>query len=294
MSKYLLLLGLLLVTLQAFFIPKTRQTLSGIPQNSYPIRGAYIDKLTVWYGMDVAKGFALPGYAPPHEYNYIIFAFWSCNSGPLDIALAWSKISGYLGEKNPFGSTDRDVQLGMKKVYNQAGVKILVSAFGATEFPTTGKESAEACGTALGNFVIQNNLDGADIDWEDNMAMEAGTGEKWLIDFTIALRKVIPDHIISHAPQAPYFKNEYYKNGGYITVHKEVGDLINFYNIQFYNQGDSKYNTYSELIEKATGFLQGPHSWKSRKEELTSRNLLSPSPSFPMMQQTPATCLPRT
>ena len=55
---------------------------------------------------------------------------------------------------------------------------------------------------------------------------------------------MIPDHILTHAPQAPYFKDEYYKNGGYITVNKEVGDLINFYNIQFYNQGDSKYNTY--------------------------------------------------
>ena len=82
--------------------------------------------------MDVAKGFALPGYAAPHVYNYIIFAFWSCKSGPLDIALAWQNIAGYLGEKNPFGSTNKDVQLGMKKVYNQAGIKILVSAFGAT------------------------------------------------------------------------------------------------------------------------------------------------------------------
>ena len=74
--------------------------------------------------------------------------------------------------------------------------------------------------------------------------MEAGTGEQWLIDFTIALRKIIPDHIVTHAPQAPYFKNDYYKNGGYITVDNKVGDLINFYNIQFYNQGDSKYDTY--------------------------------------------------
>jgi len=64
-----------------------------------------------------------------------------------------------------------------------------------------------ACGTALGNFVLKNNLDGADIDWEDNDAMEAGKGEQWLIDFTIALRKVIPDHIITHCPQAPYFKS---------------------------------------------------------------------------------------
>jgi len=32
------------------------------------------------------------------------------------------------------------------------------------------------CGTKLGNFVLNNNLDGADIDWEDNSAMENGIG----------------------------------------------------------------------------------------------------------------------
>jgi len=29
----------------------------------------------------------------------------------------------------------------------------------------------------MANFVKQNNLDGIDIDWEDDMAMDAGTGE---------------------------------------------------------------------------------------------------------------------
>jgi hypothetical protein len=42
--------------------------------------------------------------------------------------------------------------------------------------------------TNLAQFVINNNLDGVDLDWEDNDAMENGTGEKWLIDCTIKLR----------------------------------------------------------------------------------------------------------
>jgi hypothetical protein len=29
--------------------------------------------------------------------------------------------------------------------------------------------------------------------------------------------------------------------------------LINFYNVQFYNQEDSKYDTYAELFNSATG-----------------------------------------
>ena len=59
---------------------------------------------------------------------------------------------------------------------------------------------------------------------------------------------MIPDHIVTHCPQAPYFKQEFYKHGAYITVDKAVGDLINFYIIQFYNQGDCKYNTFENLI----------------------------------------------
>ena len=139
MIKSIILLVLIAAYVDASSFLKVNKNVGGIPQNNYPIRAAYIDKMTSWYGMNVAKGLGLPGYAAPHEYNYIIFAFWSCNQGPLDVALAWQNISMYLGEKNPFGSTDRDVQLGMKKVYNQAGIKIIVSAFGATEFPTTQK-----------------------------------------------------------------------------------------------------------------------------------------------------------
>ncbi len=114
-----------------------------------------------------------------------------------------------------------------------------------------------ACGHALGQFVLNNNLDGADIDWEDNDAMNKGTGEQWLITFTKALREIIPNHIVTHCPQAPYFKNEYYTNGtvngGYKTINDQVGDLINFYIVQFYNQGDSQYNSYNELFVHATG-----------------------------------------
>jgi len=87
-------------------------------------------------------------------------------------------------------------------------------------------------------------LDGVDIDWEDNAAMEAGKGEQWLIQFTSQLRADLPSHVISHAPQGPYFCKEFYKNGAYITVNQQVGDKIDFYNIQFYNQGNTEYSTY--------------------------------------------------
>lgn len=81
----------------------------------------------------------------------------------------------------------------------------MVSAFGATEFPTTAGQDPIQCAKSLGDFILNNNLDGVDVDWEDNTAMEAGTGEAWLITFTTQLRSLLPNYTISHAPQAPYF-----------------------------------------------------------------------------------------
>ena len=94
-----------------------------------------------------------------------------------------------------------------------------------------------------------------DIDWEDNAAMEAGKGEDWLIKFQNQLRADLPNHIITHAPQGPYFCKEFYKNGGYITIDQQVGSKIDFYNIQFYNQGNTEYNTYESLFIKSVGYF---------------------------------------
>ncbi|KAI5481514.1 glycoside hydrolase [Pseudohyphozyma bogoriensis] len=44
-----------------------------------------------------------------------------------------------------------------------------------------------------------------------------------------------------------------YPNGAYLTVHKSVGSLIDWYNIQFYNQGASLYATCSTTLTEATG-----------------------------------------
>jgi GH18 family chitinase len=52
----------------------------------------------------------------------------------------------------------------------------------------------------LATFVLGHDVDGVDIDWEDYEAMEAGTGEAWLITFTTVLRQRLPNHIITQAP----------------------------------------------------------------------------------------------
>merc|ERR1719361_514484 len=67
------------------------------------------------------------------------------------------------------------------------------------------------------------------------------------------------DMEISHAPQSPYFMGStlgQYPDGGYATVHQNCGDMIDFYNVQFYNQGGSTYNTYDSLFVSSIGWSQ--------------------------------------
>jgi len=71
------------------------------------------------------------------------------------------------------------------------------------------------------------------MDWEDDEAMDRGIGEQWIITCTKAIRQVLPQglYLHTHAPQAPYFiGTRFYTYGGYITIHQQVGNLIDWYN----------------------------------------------------------------
>jgi hypothetical protein len=52
----------------------------------------------------------------------------------------------------------------------------MVSAFGDSENPTSAGSDPTTCGTNFGNFILANNFDGGDVDWEDNQAMNQGKG----------------------------------------------------------------------------------------------------------------------
>jgi len=71
------------------------------------------------------------------------------------------------------------------------------------------------------------------------------------------LRKLLPNHTITHSPQAGYFKSEYFPNKGYLEVDTKVGSSINFYNVQYFNQGTSKYDNYNDLFVMASGPYSG-------------------------------------
>mgnify|MGYP001323148856 CR=1 FL=1 len=144
----------------------TTTPVTPLPANSkisYPIRLAYVNGMNSWWpATAIAAGLGVPGYAQNHSYNYIVLAFW-LTSGAADSALVWANPTMYMGTDSVFGKTTSDIQQSLKKLYNNAGVKIMVSAFGATENPTNQDPSTVA--TKLATFVNANNLDGVDIDY---------------------------------------------------------------------------------------------------------------------------------
>ncbi|KAI0665668.1 chitinase [Trametes maxima] len=158
------------------------------------------------------------------------------------VALSFLTLNGALDQAGAFAALTPDVRAAKKAEYANAGINIIVSAFGETDKPTT--SGADPVGTAntMAQFVVANQLDGIDVDYEDLAAMNKGDGaaEQWVTTFTQTIRQTLPQgqFILTHAPLAPWLSpNAQFAAGAYLTIHKNVGALIDWYNIQFYNQG---------------------------------------------------------
>ena len=81
-------------------------------------------------------------------------------------------------------------------------------------------------------------------------AMNTNKAETWIIAFQTQLRKQLPSpYLITHAPVAPWFTSAPdYASGAYYAIHQAVGSGIDFYNVQFYNQGDGVYTDCNSLL----------------------------------------------
>ncbi|KAF7980246.1 hypothetical protein HWV62_38975 [Athelia sp. TMB] len=185
------------------------------------------------------KWLTLPSAEELTGYNVFALSFWLL-SGPADQAINWAQLTS-------------DQKSSIKSAYNAAGISLIVSAFGSTDEPTTSGADPTATAQSLASWVIAQGLDGVDVDYEDDAAFDKGDGsaEQWLITFTTALRTALPtgQYIISHAPQAPWFAPvPSWGGGGYLLVDQKVGSSIDFYNVQFYNQGASEYTDCTSLL----------------------------------------------
>ncbi|KAI8974523.1 glycoside hydrolase [Trametes punicea] len=176
------------------------------------------------------------------------------------VALSFLTLKGPVDQAGAFAALPAAQRAATKAEYSQAGINIIVSAFGATDTPTT--SGADPVGTAntMAQFVIANGLDGIDVDYEDLAAMNKGDGaaEQWVTTFTKTLRQTLPQgqFILTHAPLAPWLApNAQFAAGAYLTINKNVGSLIDWYNIQFYNQG--LYTDCNGLLNTSGGVFPG-------------------------------------
>ena len=172
-------------------------------------------------------------------FNVIILAF-QLQTGPTDFLEAWL-------------SADPAVRNATLSAAHAKGAVVMLSAGGASEEPY--KADPAAYGRAVGEMVITAGLDGVDFDLE-NLAPGFNFGGvdivAWMINATLAARAVVgPQRIITHAPQAPYFGAWSGPRGGYLAVYANGSTTIDWFNIQFYNQGPSCYSTYQSTFVAA-------------------------------------------
>ncbi|KAH8109501.1 chitinase [Phellopilus nigrolimitatus] len=169
--------------------------------------------------------------------GYTVFALsFLLSTGAVDQAQGWAQL-------------DENTRNELKSKYNAAGIKVVVSAFGSTETPTTAGADATKVAGDMATWVKQYGLDGIDVDYEDLAAMNAGDGKAGGLPQG--------QYILTHAPLAPWFSTQGFKSGAYLTVNKNVGDMIDWYNIQFYNQ-----NEYNDCNAKAKGWSGGAMVWQ--------------------------------
>jgi chitinase len=223
-------------TVTSTAVPSATSTGTSTSGASTPSSTSSGSHFVIYTDQSVNSKNGLPAPEDIKGFNVLAISFLLA-SGPADQAQVWAQMS----------SSERKAAV---KEYNDAGISLIVSAFGETESPVTDGVDPVATANKMAQWVIDHDLQGIDVDFEDFDAFNSGTkAQTWLITFTKTLRAKLPagQYTISHAPVAPWFSNSY-KNGGYLAVDRAVGDAIDWYNIQFYNQGSNMYTDCEGLL----------------------------------------------
>ncbi|KAI1792601.1 glycoside hydrolase [Ganoderma leucocontextum] len=198
------------------------------------------------------------------------------------VALSFLTLHGALDQAGSWAALPAATKSAKKSEYSKAGIKIIASAFGSTDTPTTSNADPVGTGNTMAKFVKDNKLDGIDVDYEDLQAMNKGDGaaEKWVTTFTQTLRKTLPtgQFILTHAPLAPWLApNNQFAAGAYVTINKNVGSLIDWYNVQFYNQG--LYANCEGLLTTSGGAFPGTSLFEIPKHGVPLNKLVIGKPA---------------
>ncbi|KAF9047087.1 glycoside hydrolase [Hymenopellis radicata] len=238
------------------------------------IRGPVVHSLPYSEGQANTSGHAVPPSAlavpgPPH---FVVYGdrYVAGMTGPPPasqirgfnvFAISFLLLEGAWDKAQEWASLSASERSAVKAQYQAAGIKLIVSVFGATDVPTTTRADPVATANTVAAWVLEYGLDGVDVDYEDFAAMDAGDGkaEAWLVSFTRQLRVHLPQgtYILTHAPVAPWFTPNKYGGGAYRIVHAQVGSLIDWYNVQYYNQGATEYTTCDNLLWQSSSTWPG-------------------------------------
>jgi chitinase len=166
-----------------------------------------------------------------------------------DVILCFLLVDGNLnvyGDGGAFdGNTGNLSNPGDVQALQNAGKNVLVS-FGGDPgtFPTPAWENCaqnvDLLVNNIVNFVKENNLNGVDIDYEDDAGFTgAYEGVQFLVALTSGLAAQLPadKNIITHAPVTPYWDPNAMYGNAYTQIWQQVGGTIAWINNQFYDQG---------------------------------------------------------
>ena len=81
-------------------------------------------------------------------------------------ALSFLLVAGAWDNAGSWASLSDGDRASIKAQYDAAGIKLVVSAFGSTDTPTSSGLDPIGLANTMGNWVKQYNLDGIDIDYE--------------------------------------------------------------------------------------------------------------------------------
>jgi len=179
-----------------------------------------------------------------------------------DTVLSWSNL------------TD-DERKNIKNTLNQYNIKLMASFGGATSFEynfsntwknesskyyisdngpfKTIEDSATALGNDLAVLAETYILDGIDLDIENFPLKSTYNGDyddiyHYLGFISKAIKTYNNNLIVSHAPQPPFWNSENWPSL-YLNTEKYYGNYINFYNWQYYNEGEYYNNEKSIFVD---------------------------------------------
>src|SRR5215469_9105277 len=148
-----------------------------------------------------------------------------------------------------------------------AGKNVLISLGGQTFTTDDWQQYAKDVSglvQQVAEYVTSNNLNGVDIDYEDDHGFTGGPdgkgvydGIRFLIDLTNGLAQALPpgQNIITHAPAPGYFYSSDIYNNAYTEIMAQAGNNISWFNCQFYNNSgydepaSTKVSSYSTIAE---------------------------------------------